>query len=114
EMVRREPKNAEAYQGLAWLLATCPDPRVRDGKKAVENATRACELTKWTDPNPISALAAAHAEVGEFAKAAEYQKKALALPVIGRGENADAGFDRDQAQARLKLYESGKAYRVNG
>ena len=33
----------------AWLLATCPDRKLRDAKKAVESATRACELTEWKD-----------------------------------------------------------------
>src|SRR5262249_40726805 len=38
-----QPENANLYNLYAWLLATCPDSRFRDGKQAVESATRACE-----------------------------------------------------------------------
>ena len=31
------PKSADAYNSLAWLQATCPDQRYRDGKMALEN-----------------------------------------------------------------------------
>ena len=33
--------------GLAWLLAACPEGKYRDGKRAVELATKACELSGW-------------------------------------------------------------------
>src|SRR5262249_19208480 len=61
---------------LAWLWATGPDG-VRDGKRAVEAATRACELTDWKENEFLDTLAAAYAEVGDFDKAVEYQKKAV-------------------------------------
>jgi uncharacterized radical SAM superfamily Fe-S cluster-containing enzyme len=41
--------NSEAYNSLAWLQATSPQANFRDGKKAVENATKACELSEWRD-----------------------------------------------------------------
>ena len=47
EAIRIDPGLSDAYNGLAWILATCPDPKHRDGKKAVELATKACELTEW-------------------------------------------------------------------
>ena len=34
---------------LAWLQATCPEAKARDGKQAVEHATRACELSAWKE-----------------------------------------------------------------
>ena len=76
EAIRLDPKIADAYDNLAWLLATCPDARRRDGKKAVESATRACELREWKEAYPIATLAAAYAEVGNFDKAVEWQEKA--------------------------------------
>jgi len=51
EAIRLKPKYAGAYNGRAWLWATCPDEKYRDGKKAVDSATRACELTDWKDAN---------------------------------------------------------------
>jgi tetratricopeptide (TPR) repeat protein len=91
------------YNNYAWLLATCEDPRFRDGKKAIVIASRACELSKWTEPNFIDTLAAAHAEAGDFNKAISYQEKA----------NAEFGHDEmfKRGQRRLELYRQQKAYR---
>jgi eukaryotic-like serine/threonine-protein kinase len=101
-----DPKYAPARDGLAWLFATGPD-RVRDGKQAVEHATRACELTAWKQPGYIDTLGAAHAETGDFDKASEYQKKALSFP---NHEKNVGGL----ARQRLTLYARQKAYRDPG
>jgi tetratricopeptide (TPR) repeat protein len=45
--VKLKPDLADAHCDLALLLATCPDPTVRDGAKAVACARRAAELTEW-------------------------------------------------------------------
>ncbi len=47
EAIRLDPQDQKAYIVRALLWATCPDARFRDGKKAVESATRACELSDW-------------------------------------------------------------------
>ena len=49
EAIRLDPKYALAYNGLAWLAATCPDAKYRDGKKAVQSAVTACKLTEWKE-----------------------------------------------------------------
>lgn len=46
EATRLDPKSAYAVGSRAWIWATCPDEMVRDGKNAVESATRACELSE--------------------------------------------------------------------
>jgi tetratricopeptide (TPR) repeat protein len=40
----RDPKRVSTLNNLAWLLATCPDARLRDPARAVELAKRATEL----------------------------------------------------------------------
>lgn len=69
----------------------------------MENATRACELTKWTSPLALSTLAAAHAEAGAFDEAVMWQTKAV--------EAAAPDSDPTVAQSRLELYQAGKPYR---
>jgi tetratricopeptide (TPR) repeat protein len=58
--VRIEPDDAEAQQGRAWILATSPIPKFRNGQQAVVSATRACELTGWIAPHGLATLAAAY------------------------------------------------------
>jgi tetratricopeptide (TPR) repeat protein len=64
--IKRPPDYVPAYDSLARLLATYPDDRARDGKRAAEYATTACERTGWKDPLCLDTLAAAYAEAGQF------------------------------------------------
>ena len=105
EAIRFEPKDAPSFNGRAWLFATCPDEKYSDGKKAVESATRACELTDWKDADSLNTLAAACAKAGDFDTAIKWQEKALGL-VAKDDEPKRKGFE-----ARLKLYQAKKPYR---
>jgi tetratricopeptide (TPR) repeat protein len=98
-----DPKLADAYNNRAWLWATCPDEKYRDGKKALESATRACELTDWKEASHLDTLAAAYAECGDFAHAIEYQEKAQGLYKDEK--------DRKKGRDRLALYREKKPYR---
>ncbi len=103
-VIQLEPKFADAYDSLALILATSAEAKVRDGKRAVELAQRACELTEWRNPYYINTLAAAHAEAGDYARATELQEKALGLKAFSpAGESA--------ARERLELYRAGKPLR---
>ncbi|HEX7273501.1 MAG TPA: retroviral-like aspartic protease family protein [Casimicrobiaceae bacterium] len=96
-----DPKLAAAYNQLAWLLATAEQPAVRDGRRAVESALKACELSEWNNPAFIDTLAAANARAGDFANAVRWQKKAMDDPKRASD---------DKAVQRLHLYEEGKAW----
>ena len=90
---------------LAWLLATCSDPKFRNGKRAVELATKACEMGHYEDPEHLETLGAACAEAGRFEDAVNWQTKALADPVYIKDNAVDSA-------ARLALYKEKKTYTV--
>jgi tetratricopeptide (TPR) repeat protein len=104
EAVRIHPDFTKGYDALAWLRATCPEAKVRDGKNALEYAKKACKLAEATNPDLFDTLAAAYAENGNFAEAVKWLKKGLESPDFSRDR-------REKARARLKLYEAGKPYR---
>lgn len=79
EFARIMPDDPLGHRALAWMLATCDRDDIRDGRRALAEAKAACELTKWTDPACIEALAAACAEVGDFDAAVGWQSRAVSL-----------------------------------
>jgi hypothetical protein len=89
---------------LAWLLATSPDDGIRDGRRAVELALKACEATDWKQSHIISTLAAGHAEAGDFDAARKFSRQAV-----------EAGHDepavREQLESELASYEAGQPWR---
>jgi tetratricopeptide (TPR) repeat protein len=63
----------------AWVLATSPTDNLRDGKKAIELATKAADLTSYQVPHVLSTLAAAYAETGDFDTAKKWSAKSIEL-----------------------------------
>jgi tetratricopeptide (TPR) repeat protein len=99
EAVRVDPSDPDPFDRQAWLWATCPNEKYRDGKKAIESATKACEMTGWRAASYIGTLAASYAEAGDFESAVKWAGESLKLaPNSGKKE----------AQGRLDLYKSGK------
>ena len=78
---------------------------LRDGRKAMRLAFDVCERGKWVNAFDIDTLAAAHAEVGDFAGAVLYQERACTL---GKPEEVE------DYMARLALYAQKKPYRQPG
>jgi protein O-mannosyl-transferase len=82
-----EPDSPDRLNDFAWLLATCPDAKVRDGAEAVRLAERACKLTEFKWTMMVGTLAAAYAEAGRFPEAVATAQKACAL-ATAEGEQA--------------------------
>jgi tetratricopeptide (TPR) repeat protein len=104
EVVRLAPRYEFGYCNRAWLRATCPDAKYRNGRKAVESARMACDLTGWKDANTLDTLAAAYAEFGKFDEAVRWQMRSLEL--LGPAKKTATDY-----QQRLKLYLERKPYR---
>jgi tetratricopeptide (TPR) repeat protein len=100
------PTLVEALNNLAWLLATYPDPKYRNGPEAVRLAQRACELTHFQRTIFVGTLAAAYAEAGRFPEAIQTAQKAHDLAV--RWNEPDLA---SRNLSLMKLYQSGQAYR---
>jgi serine/threonine-protein kinase len=102
--VQAMPRWAPACDSLARLLATCPNDKTRDGKRAVKYATTACEQTGWKNRSCLDTLAAAYAEAGQFDEAVRYQTRALDDPKL-------KDDFRTAARGRLELYKQKKPFR---
>jgi len=97
------PDYLGAKNNLAWLLATCPDAALRDGKRAVKLAKQVARLIGSEHPSALDTLAAAYAEAGRYAEAAATAQRAL--------DAADQeGVSADNIRKRLKLYQASTPY----
>jgi len=99
-----EPDESGVLNNLAWLLATSPDDAIRDGKRAIELARKACEETNWKQAHIISTLAAGYAEAGDFAEARKYSQQA----VESEGSSPEV---KKQLEGELASYVAEKAWR---
>lgn len=79
QAVERDPNSSVALNNLACLLATAPDPALRNGPEAVKLAERACGLTQYQNTSAVSTLAAAYAEAGRFEEAVTTAERACAM-----------------------------------
>jgi hypothetical protein len=79
EALRREPDATVALNNLAFLLATAPEPALRNGAEAVTYAEKACLQTGQTNLATLATLAAAYAEAGRFDDAVTTAQKTCKL-----------------------------------
>jgi tetratricopeptide (TPR) repeat protein len=98
-----EPLDPGVLNNYAWTLATSPFDELRDGKRAVELATKACEVTEFAEPHILSTLAAAYAEAGDFEQAVKWSEDAVAKSKeLSAEDNFDGQLDAELASYRKK------------
>ena len=101
-----EPSLLTQLNNRAWGLATQFDVSGRNGKKAVVLARAALKDSGSRRAEVLDTLAAAYAEVGDFAAATNYAKLALSLARV-----AEDTALAEQISQRLTLYQQGQPYR---
>jgi protein-disulfide isomerase len=103
---------------LAWLLATCPDEKTRNGKEAVyfaklarQQISDAAHNAQWQRlrPDMLDALAAAYAEAGDFDLAQDTAKAG-----VKAYQKAQRTEEATQMNDRWQLYKRNEPYRNTG
>lgn len=100
--IKMFPDDSGILNNFAWVLATSPEDGLRSGKRAVEMALKACELTDYELAHILSTLAAAYAETGDFDNAVKWSQKSV-----------DVGDKdiQDQLKQELESYRQKKPWR---
>jgi len=109
--IRLDPEFPYAVCARASLLATCPDPRYRDGDLAVRDARAALDIagrtgqmtTNWRRRMYRATLAAALAERGEFDAAVLMVRETLPFCITRLAE--------EQARACIARFQEGQPVR---
>ena len=105
QAIKSEPKLVAALNNLAWILATDPDEKIRNGARSVELAERACEITDWKQPFLMGTLAAGYAEAGRFTNAVAIAERACA---VARSNKLEDVARRNEEL--IEMYRAGKPY----
>lgn len=102
EAIALDADSGRAYQSAAWLMATCPDDRYRNGQLALQAAEKAIELDGRADFKYLDTLAAAYAGAGNFDKAKQSITEAIKI-----APKKHVG----PLQRKLELYRQNQPYR---
>jgi tetratricopeptide (TPR) repeat protein len=102
-----KPDYAQALNNLAWILATTPNPDLRDSQAAMELAQRACKITEYKMAGPLLTLAAADAAAGQFPDSVTMAQKARELATTAADHETVA-----KADSLLKLFSAGQPFRT--
>jgi Flp pilus assembly protein TadD len=100
KVLETQPENVDALNNLAWALATGPQAALRDGVSAVALAQKAVRLSGGENPRMLRTLAAAEAEAGRLAEAAETARQALQLAAVQKNDALAATLQKE-----IELYQ---------
>ncbi|MBN2474796.1 MAG: tetratricopeptide repeat protein [Pirellulales bacterium] len=102
QALKHKPQDPGILNNLAWVLATSPEDKLREGKRAIELATAACDVTDYKEAHILSTLAAAYAEMGDFKTAIKWSERGLEVA------------EKEQIEPltkELESYRAGKPWR---
>lgn len=105
QSLRQNPDHTGSRIRLAWILATSPDEKVRDGAQALAVTEDLLRQRSTRSPELLDLMAVSLAEVGRFHEACAALKEALAQSAT-RQESWVPNLEK-----RLALFERGQAYR---
>lgn len=103
--MRGQSSRINVISRLALLLAASPHESCRNESEAIAYANEACEITNWNDWLPISLIAAAYANAGDFTQAVKYAQLTKELAPIEETETR---------QERIEMYQSNIPFRLEG
>jgi Flp pilus assembly protein TadD len=103
------PDNIAARSGLALALATAPDSTLRNGAEALAISQALCQGAKASNPALLHILAAAYAEMGEFAQAIETAQHGIEVATSQNNAQLAAILQHD-----LELFQSAQPLRDAG
>ncbi|MDR2345325.1 MAG: tetratricopeptide repeat protein [Planctomycetaceae bacterium] len=107
EVIKADPADKTALNNLSWILSTSPIDMVRNGKRALELAERACQLTDYKAAYILSTLAAAYAELGDYTKAIEFSQKSIELSA----DDPNVSERVESLKEELETYKKNMPYR---
>ncbi len=108
EATRWKPGLSSAMAGMARILATHPDARVRNPIEAIKLAERLADLSHYENWVDLDTLAAAYASAGRYQNAVRTAQKAVELARAADPEEATL------IARRLALYQKGEALTEGG
>jgi len=101
-----QPASVTVENNLAWMLATAPEPSLRDGARAVQLARQASQSSGGANPVILHTLAAAYAQAGDFSEAIKTAESALQLAGTQGNAALAAALQRE-----VQLYKDGQPFR---
>lgn len=104
QVLSLQPGNDEVANNLAWILATWPNPSVRNGAAAVAIVEPRCQGPN-VSAGSLDTLAAAYAEAGRFDEAVATATRALELARAAKNQAL-----AEKIASRLRLYQQQRPF----
>jgi tetratricopeptide (TPR) repeat protein len=107
QSLKIKPDQPTVQNNLAWVLATTPDPLLRNGTAAIVLAEQADHLNNNGNPFVLHTLAAAYAEGGLYTEATATAQRALQLAQAQKIDDLTTKLPKE-----IKLYEADQPLRI--